>query len=614
MKDSRRTPVARAVGAASFLAAIVTGGAPATAGVIPVDTAFTYQGRLNDGAGPINGTASLRFRLFNQSLVGVQQGPTLTACNLSLVDGLFTVDLDFGTNVFDGSERWLDIAVQSPSGDCVTFTPLFPRQQLLPAPYAIRSLKPWETNGAFLFYNDGNVGIGTTAPGVDLEVSKANATVRVTSTAASTGTSVLDLKGQAPSGLSSNVLGSVRFLDGANGVRAELSSGLGLLANPFNFVVNGTTEMALTGTGNLGVGTTLPVVKLQLVGGTDSGLGSGGYLVTGETNATNISIDNNEIMARNNGAASTLFLNNDGGDVSILAGGTGQVGIGTAPTSAKLTVFNSLFVNGGATPRIDVGPNGFILMDTGADIVITQGGLEVNTTSAGQTFFNRVSPDGTLVGFLNNGTSAGSISVVGSTVVYGTFTGAHNGWTNETIAPGTLVSLTGDLRRAHAGPNCEPTYGIAMTTVANDPRCGGSYVCPPDREDPASQHLFAAVGNGEMWVVDSGTGDIEPGDALISSDVPGAAMKDDPARFAVGHVVARSAEPVKWASIKAGADGTRRVLLSVFYDRFDRQGDAAVLHETVEALRAENAELRSRLESIESKLATLEVRTAGGAR
>ncbi len=596
--------------AALFTAAVLT--QAARAGGTPLDTTFTYQGKLFDANGPVNGTVSLRFLLFSGPVGGLPSFPTLTLCGLDVTDGLFTAELDFGLDVFDGTERWLDIAVQSPAGNCISFTTLSPRQRLTPVPYAIRSMAPWETNGNFLFYNNGAVGIGTSTPDVDFELSKTNARLRVTSTAAN-GTSQIDLKGDLPGGLGGNVLGELRFLDDTNAVRASLNSSVGLFSSPFNFVVNGTTEMVLTGTGNLGVGTTLPVTKLQIVGGTDSEPGAGGYMVLGETNSSNISIDNNEIMARNNGATSTLFLNNDGGDVSMCVGG-GQVGIGTSPGAAQLTVFNSLFVNGGAAPRIDVGPNGFILMDSGADITITNGGLEVNTPSGGSTFFNRTATDGTLINFRNNGVAAGGIAVFGSTVSYNTFTGSHNAWTNSAIEPGSLVRLTGVNHRAHPGPNCEPTYGVEPTIFANDPRVMGSYLSAPDTDDPASRDLVAAVGNGEMWVVESDLGDIMPGDALISSDVRGCAMKDDAERFAVGHVVARAAESVKWAAVPASPDGVKRVLLSVFYDSFERQGSAAALDRVVEELKAENDELRARLESIEQQLNTLIGTTKGAAR
>lgn len=575
----------------------------AIAGVLPVDGAFTYQGQLRTAGGPINGAASARFRLFNLAAGGSQIGSTITICDLDLVDGLFTVELDFGPTAFDGSARWLEIAVQAPAGNCATFTTLSPRQPITAAPYALRSLAPWEPNGSFLFYNGGFVGIGTDTPTTKLEVEAGDATLRVTSTAVN-GTSTLDLKGDAPSGLTTNALGTIRFLDESNAVRASISSNLGFLASPFVFSSDGVSHMALTGTGNLGVGTTLPIARLQLVGGTDSEPSTGGFLVIGETNSSSLSMDNNEIMARNNGEVSTLFLNNDGGDISMCAGG-GQVGIGTSPTSASLTVFNSLFVNGGAQPRIDVGPNGFILMDSGADITITNGGLEVNTPSGGSTFFNRTAPDGTLINFLNNGTFAGGIAVFGSTVSYNTFTGSHLGWTETPIAHGALVTLTGDNQRAHPGPNCEVVYGIAPSTMANDSRCLGAYLAAPDPDDASSRHLVASVGNGELWVVDSGLGDIEPGTSLISSDVAGCAMRDDPARFEVGHVIGRAAEGVRWSEVTPGADGTRRVLVSVFFDPFQRHGGTTELKQLVESLQAENAALRSRLDAIEGTLSAI---------
>jgi len=580
---------------------------------IPSDATFTYQGRLVLSGAPVNGTVSLRFRLFDQAAGGAQIGGTLGVCGVDVVDGLFTVDLNFSATAFDGNKRWLEIGVQSPAGNCANFTTLAPRQPLNAAPYAVRSLLPWETLGANIFYNAGNVGIGTTGPAATLEVSKPNATVRVTSTAAD-GTSQLDLKGDSPSGLSSNVLGTIRFLDELNTVHAQISSGKGLFSSPLSFAVDGTTQMVLTSNGNLGVGTTLPVVKLQVLGGVDSEPGSGGFVVLGATNEGNISIDNNEIMARDNGAPSTLFINNDGGDVSILASGGGQVGIGMAPGPCTLTVFNSLFVNGGVQPRIDVGPNGLILMDTGADITITNGGLEVNTPSGGSTFFNRTNPDGTLISFHNNGTDAGGIAVFGSTVSYNTFTGSHHAWTETAIEPGSLVTLTGANVRPHAGPNCEVTYGVKASSFANDPRCLGSYLSAADPTDDGSRDLVATVGNGEMWVVDSGTGDVEPGDYLISSDVAGCAMLDDTERFAVGHVIARAAEPIDWSSVKAAPGSPKRVLLSVFFESFSRQGDAVALAETVASLRTENEMLRARLDAIESRLSTTPLATEGGVR
>jgi hypothetical protein len=92
-------------------------------------------------------------------------------------------------------------------------------------------------------------------------------------------------------------------------------------------------------TGNVGVGTTIPSVKLHVNGGTDAEPGSGGYFVTGSVSSTNIAMDNNEIMARNNGAVSTLYFNNDGGDLAMcVASGNVMIGTTTPATGYILSV------------------------------------------------------------------------------------------------------------------------------------------------------------------------------------------------------------------------------------------------------------------------------------
>src|ERR1035437_7341382 len=96
-------------------------------------TAFTYQGRLNDGGSPANGTNyGMVFYLYdaptNGNLLGNEGIASVTASN-----GLFTVPLSFG-NVFDGNPRWLAITLQKNGSG---FTTLSPCQQIMPTLYAI---------------------------------------------------------------------------------------------------------------------------------------------------------------------------------------------------------------------------------------------------------------------------------------------------------------------------------------------------------------------------------------------------------------------------------------------------------------------------------------------
>src|ERR1039457_569624 len=99
-------------------------------------TAFTYQGRLYDGANPANGNYDLRFQLYNVPTGGgVLFGP-VTNAPVVVTNGLFTTTIDLGAGVFTGPALWLHIGVRT-NGSVAAYTSLLPRQQLTPTPYAI---------------------------------------------------------------------------------------------------------------------------------------------------------------------------------------------------------------------------------------------------------------------------------------------------------------------------------------------------------------------------------------------------------------------------------------------------------------------------------------------
>ena len=101
----------------------------------PLGTAFTYQGRLTDGANPATGIYDLRFAIYDASGGGSVLG-VLTNAATPVTNGLFTVTLDFGADVFNGDARWLEIGVRAGTND---FTVLNPRQALTPTPYALQA-------------------------------------------------------------------------------------------------------------------------------------------------------------------------------------------------------------------------------------------------------------------------------------------------------------------------------------------------------------------------------------------------------------------------------------------------------------------------------------------
>ena len=136
---------------------------------IAMRTAFTYQGRLMDANASADGLYDLKFKLYDNAdpVFAAQQGSTIDINDLDVIDGYFTVELDFGSDVFDGDSRWLDIGVRpGDSNDPNAFVTLSPRQELTPVPYAL------QTRGIFVD-NAGNVGVGTTKPSTKLEVAGA---------------------------------------------------------------------------------------------------------------------------------------------------------------------------------------------------------------------------------------------------------------------------------------------------------------------------------------------------------------------------------------------------------------------------------------------------------
>lgn len=105
--------------------------------------------------------------------------------------------------------------------------------------------------------------------------------------------------------------------------RVQINGASKLYVNSNGGVSAGTSStppqngLLVSGNFRSGTGTFANDVRMQVLGGTDVAPSTGGYFVAGPVNGPNLAIDDNEIMARNNGGVATLYLNAVGGDMNM---------------------------------------------------------------------------------------------------------------------------------------------------------------------------------------------------------------------------------------------------------------------------------------------------------
>lgn len=139
---TRHFRAATRVVAPAIAVAFAVFGAPAAAvAADPMGSAFTYQGRLDVMGQPANGTFDMRFELAfddnGDSALGV-----LHHDDVVVIDGLFSVELGFYNELFNGNDRWLLMSVRPGSHDNgnhaeASYTPLLPWQSIRPTPLAL---------------------------------------------------------------------------------------------------------------------------------------------------------------------------------------------------------------------------------------------------------------------------------------------------------------------------------------------------------------------------------------------------------------------------------------------------------------------------------------------
>ena len=328
------------------------------------------------------------------------------------------------------------------------------------------------------------------------------------------------------------------------------------------------TPFVLNASGNLGLDQANPITKLD-IGYTSAGssadygymrlLGSGDvehlmYLPTGSNLMVwdfNNTGNGGAIEFRNHGSRIGMFTNTG---LVINDGGLSGVGLRVEGNTNE----NLIYTHAG---------NDYVGIGTDQPEVLLHARQASSTVAA----FDRQADDGVIISLAQDGSEEGTISVSGNTVSYNAFTGSHYAWTNEEIAKGMLVSLTGENRYLHDDMESEILYGMKVATEANDPQIMGSYLALQESSkahDEHNPHLVMAVGNGEVWIADNGK-NINVGDYLISSDIAGHAQKDT-GEYAVSHIIARAAESVDWTHVSESIDGVKHKKISVFFEAFDK--------------------------------------------
>lgn len=321
------------------IAAAVSGSALAA----PLGNAFTYQGRLVNNGQAVNGTADVRFRLWDALQNGAPVSPTFELSGVNAVNvagGLFTAEVGFDPTEYDGSDVFLEIAVRSPAG-VGGYVTLTPRQRLAATPYAL------QTRGMFVdqFLN---VGLGTLEPNGRLHVVgdhviTGGGQIRMFHQSNSVNSSVL-IDGDYFNGS----LISLRQADGTPRIDQRGDLGQITLNEPTNGLVRLNLEAGGTTAdgGRLSVRNGANIVSLLIDGDPDTG-GDGGLIQAREgagSNLTTIEISGAESRVsgyENNVEVATLSANSFGGRVTLLdPNGTSAAVLSATSTSGGFLQVN----------------------------------------------------------------------------------------------------------------------------------------------------------------------------------------------------------------------------------------------------------------------------------
>jgi hypothetical protein len=368
---------------------------------------------------------------------------------------------------------------------------------------------PWSTSGSSVYYNAGNVGIGTTAPAAKLHI--------VSGTDSPNTFLSLD----------TGVHGGSQFLIGGT-TNNESYFNLNVYRAGLYFTrlsVNNFGHLLLqpAGDGNVGIGTSTPTQKLDVQGGQVNA--SGGLCIAGDCKTAWSQVSGGPSPWVTSG--SSVYYN------------SGNVGVGTDSPASKLFV-GSGTPAAGTLPGLNVALGGDSYVSASNGTINTFVGADTSSYGIIGTLSNHplglrannilamtVLPNGN-VG-VGTAAPATKLDVAGNLNATGTITGGNIAakyqdvaeWVPaaEQISAGAVVVL--DTTKSNQ---------VISSTRAYDTRVAGVISEKPgialgERGD--NKVLVATTGRVRIKV-DATRGPISIGDLLVTSDITGMAMKSEP--------------------------------------------------------------------------------------
>jgi hypothetical protein len=481
----------------------------------PMGTAWTYQGRLMDANNPADGLYDLQFALFADPILsGSQIGPTVEANDIDIIDGYFTVELDFGDKTFNGDARWLEIGIR-PWDSEERHTLLTPRQEVTPVPYSL------QTRGIFVD-SAGNVGIGTKSPDKKLTVAFGDFAVYPGPSEPSIITNGYNIKLGDPDGIYNQV-----FLE-----------------------IDDLTEKFVFNNGNVGIGTANPLYDLHV----HDSAGHAYVMAKSETGFAFFiadGINNSGLTMKENGTTkANVYWNTANNSLSLSESGVdglvvkyGKVGIGMASPQGKLEVSHDgaahdLVVNP-STGNVGIGsttPSGILYTNsknleiegTAPSIVlddtegIYQNDFEI--VNGGDRVLFRDATAGVDVMALElsgtRNTIVRALEITGGSDLSERFEVSTE---DEQVKPGMVVCI-----------DPESPGDLVVSKIAYDRTVAGivsgaggvkpGMLMSQEGTEACGKHPVALTGRVYCWA-DASRSPIEPGDLLTTSDTPGHAMK-----------------------------------------------------------------------------------------